>query len=158
MPTQADGSRDDSWTAQFARTRRQAARIRGKVKMARKILVVDDQENIARIVRMMLENKGYATIWAADGAEALRLAKTEEPDLILLDVMLPKIDGFKVCRLLKFDKKYSHIPIVLLTAKSSPGDKQTGREVGADYYLEKPFQPVQLIQVIEQLLSLEGVQ
>jgi DNA-binding response OmpR family regulator len=126
--------------------------------MARKILVVDDQENIARIVRMMLENKGYATIWAADGAEALRLAKTEEPDLILLDVMLPKIDGFKVCRLLKFDKKYSHIPIVLLTAKSSPGDKQTGREVGADYYLEKPFQPVQLIQVIEQLLSLEGVQ
>lgn len=158
MPTQADGSRDDSWTAQFARTRRQVARIRGKVKMARKILVVDDQENIARIVRMMLENKGYATIWAADGAEALRLAKTEEPDLILLDVMLPKIDGFKVCRLLKFDKKYSHIPIVLLTAKSSPGDKQTGREVGADYYLEKPFQPVQLIQVIEQLLSLEGVQ
>jgi DNA-binding response OmpR family regulator len=126
--------------------------------MARKILVVDDQENIARIVRMMLENKGYATVWAADGAEALRLAKTEEPDLILLDVMLPKIDGFKVCRLLKFDKKYSHIPIVLLTAKSSPGDKQTGREVGADYYLEKPFQPVQLIQVIEQLLSLEGVQ
>jgi DNA-binding response OmpR family regulator len=126
--------------------------------MARKILVVDDQENIARIVRMMLENKGYATIWAGDGAEALRLAKTEEPDLILLDVMLPKIDGFKVCRLLKFDKKYSHIPIVLLTAKSSPGDKQTGREVGADYYLEKPFQPVQLIQVIEQLLSLEGVQ
>ncbi|MHB8080477.1 MAG: response regulator transcription factor [Candidatus Krumholzibacteriia bacterium] len=125
--------------------------------MARKILVVDDQENIARIVRMMLENKGYATIWAGDGAEALRLAKAEEPDLILLDVMLPKIDGFKVCRLLKFDKKYSHIPIVLLTAKSSPGDKQTGREVGADYYLEKPFQPVQLIQVIEQLLSLEGV-
>lgn len=158
MPTQADGSRDDSGTGQLARTTQQAARIRGKVKMARKILVVDDQENIARIVRMMLENKGYATIWAADGAEALRLAKTEEPDLILLDVMLPKIDGFKVCRLLKFDKKYSHIPIVLLTAKSSPGDKQTGREVGADYYLEKPFQPVQLIQVIEQLLSLEGVQ
>jgi two-component system, OmpR family, alkaline phosphatase synthesis response regulator PhoP len=136
----------------------QSAHERGKVKMARKILVVDDQENIARIVRMMLENKGYTTIWAGDGAEALRLAKTEEPDLILLDVMLPKIDGFKVCRLLKFDKKYSHIPIVLLTAKSSPGDKQTGREVGADYYLEKPFQPVQLIQVIEQLLSLEGVQ
>ncbi len=158
MPAQADGLQDDSWTGQFTRTTRQAARIRGKVMMARKILVVDDQENIARIVRMMLENKGYATIWAADGAEALRLAKTEEPDLILLDVMLPKIDGFKVCRLLKFDKKYSHIPIVLLTAKSSPGDKQTGREVGADYYLEKPFQPVQLIQVIEQLLSLEGVQ
>jgi two-component system, OmpR family, alkaline phosphatase synthesis response regulator PhoP len=126
--------------------------------MPRKILVVDDQENIARIVRMMLENKGFATSWAGDGAEALRLAKSEEPDLILLDVMLPKIDGFKVCRLLKFDKKYSHIPIVLLTAKSSPGDKQTGREVGADYYLEKPFQPVQLIQVIEQLLSMEGVQ
>lgn len=125
--------------------------------MPRKILVVDDQENIARIVRMMLENKGYETVWAADGAEALRLAKSEEPDLILLDVMLPKIDGFKVCRLLKFDKKYSHIPIVFLTAKSSPGDKQIGREVGADYYLEKPFQPVQLIQVIEQLLSLEGV-
>jgi DNA-binding response OmpR family regulator len=125
--------------------------------MAKKILVVDDQENIARILRMMLENKGYETVWAGDGAEALRLAKSEEPDLILLDVMLPKIDGFKVCRLLKFDKKYNRIPIVLLTAKSSPADKQTGREVGADYYLEKPFQPVQLIQVIEQLLALEGV-
>ncbi len=125
--------------------------------MSKRILVVDDQENIARILRMMLENQGYETEWAADGAEALRLAKSVDPDLILLDVMLPKIDGFKVCRLLKFDKKYSRIPIVLLTAKSSPLDKQAGREAGADYYLEKPFQPLHLIQVVEQLIALEGV-
>ena len=125
--------------------------------MGKRILVVDDQQNIARIVSMMLENKGYQTMWAADGAEALRMAKSENPDLILLDVMLPKLDGLKVCRLLKFDPRHRHIAIVLLTAKASPGDKDAGREAGADHYLEKPFQPVQLLQVVERLLECQPV-
>jgi two-component system, OmpR family, alkaline phosphatase synthesis response regulator PhoP len=118
-----------------------------------KILLVDDEVDILETVGFWLKSKGYDLITAADGNEALNKARKERPDLIVLDLMLPKIDGYKVCRLLKFDEKYKHIPIIMFTARVREADRQLGLETGADAYITKPFEPAMLLRKIEELLE-----
>jgi len=121
--------------------------------VSKRILVVDDEEDIVALVRMRLEAGGYEVLVASDGQQALDTAKKEMPNLIILDLMLPKIDGYKVCRMLKFDERYKKIPIILFTARSQSSDKDLGMEVGADVYLTKPFDPKVLLDSIKRLLS-----
>jgi len=110
-----------------------------------KILVVDDEKNILELVRFNLERAGYQVLVTLDGASALELARKEIPDLILLDVMLPEIDGFEVCRELRMDPATKEIPIVMLSARADEFDRVLGLEIGADDYITKPFSPRELI-------------
>ncbi|MBM3319774.1 MAG: response regulator [Candidatus Eisenbacteria bacterium] len=121
--------------------------------MAKKILVVDDEVYILHILDFSLGAEGYEVLTAADGEEAVRLARTEKPDLIVLDIMMPKVDGFEACRRLKADPETSPIPVILLTAKGREVDRQVGMEVGADDYIVKPFSPTRLIEKIENYLN-----
>jgi two-component system, OmpR family, alkaline phosphatase synthesis response regulator PhoP len=121
--------------------------------MAKKILVTEDSPTILEILKSVLSEEGYEVIAAADGQQALDLARTEKPDLIILDLMLPKIDGYKVCRMLKFDEKYKEIPIIMLTARTKDEDEQLGKEVGADAYIKKPFQPEMIVDKIKEFLN-----
>ncbi|OGX08693.1 MAG: hypothetical protein A2Z88_11555 [Omnitrophica WOR_2 bacterium GWA2_47_8] len=102
---------------------------------------------------MQLEANNYDVVTAANGQEAYDLARRENPDIIILDLMLPKIDGFRVCRMLKFDEKYKKIPVIILTARTQAADKKLGSEVGADCYLTKPFEPKVLLDKVEELLN-----
>jgi len=104
-----------------------------------KILIIDDEPDLVTMVTLRLEANGYQVIFACDGQEGLGKARNEKPDLIILDLMLPKIDGYKVCRLLKFDEKYKKIPVILFTARAQESDIKVGEDVGADAYLTKPF-------------------
>lgn len=122
-------------------------------KTKKKILVVDDEEDILSMVRMRLEATGYEVVTAGDGNTAYDKAKTECPDLIVLDLSLPGMDGYNVCRLLKFDEKYRYIPVIMLTAKSQQEDKEWGAKVGADLYMTKPFEAKELLDRIKDLLE-----
>lgn len=119
----------------------------------KKILVVDDELDIVSMIKMRLEANGFEVLTAADGNTAYAKAKSDNPDLIILDLMLPGIDGYQVCRLLKFDEKYRHIPIIMLTARSQQEDREWGQKVGADYYLTKPFEPKELLGKIKELIG-----
>lgn len=119
----------------------------------KKILVVDDEPDMTKAIGLRLEAAGYETVLAYDGQEAMDKVREAKPDLILLDLMLPKIDGYKVCRLLKFDVKWRHIPIIMLTARAQESDKVMGQEVGADAYLTKPFKSEDLMATIEKFLK-----
>lgn len=121
--------------------------------MAKKILITEDSPTVLEILKSVLEEEGYEVNAAADGQQALNLAKAERPDLIILDLMLPKIDGYKVCRMLKFDEKYKDIPIIMLTARTNETDEKLGKEVGADAYIRKPFEPEAVIDEIKKLLK-----
>ena len=99
-----------------------------------------------------LEQEGYNVLQANNGLEALEKARKEKPDLIVLDIMLPKMDGYKVSRIIKFDKQYKNIPVLMLTAKVQDVDMQTGIETGADVYMTKPFEPEVLVQKVKDLL------
>jgi len=118
-----------------------------------KILIVDDEEGIVKVVKMYLEHHRYEVITALDGQEGLEKAKTEKPDLIVLDLMLPKINGYKVCGLLKKDARYAKIPVILFTARAQEKDVKLGEEVGADAYITKPFEPEALLSKIEELMG-----
>ncbi len=125
--------------------------------MAARILAVDDSPTILEMIKAILVAGGYDVITAADGQEALNAARSEKPDLILLDVMLPKLDGYRVCRLLKFDQNYKHIPIIMLTAKTEEQSMATGLRTGADQYLTKPIEPEHLLSsVAEELGKVAG--
>lgn len=119
----------------------------------KKILVVDDEPDIVSMLKMRLEASGYEVITAVDGNTGYDKAKFDLPDLIILDLMLPGIDGYQVCRLLKFDEKYRRIPIIMLTAKSQKEDKEWGEKVGADFYLTKPFEAGEVLGKIKELLE-----
>jgi DNA-binding response OmpR family regulator len=119
----------------------------------KRILIVDDEVELSEMVKMRLETVGYEIISAFDGQEALDRARQDKPDLIILDLMLPKIDGYKVCRMLKFDEKYKKIPIILFSARAQEEDKKVGMQVGADAYITKPFEPKALLAKIEELLK-----
>src|SRR3990172_10387272 len=106
---------------------------------SKKILLVDDEVDLVETVRFSLEGEGYQVLVSFNGEDALNKARTEKPDLILLDIMLPKLDGYKVCRLLKFDERYRNIPIIMLTARAQEKDKIISLETGADEYITKPF-------------------
>ena len=121
--------------------------------MNKTILIVDDEKDLVSMVKMRLEAVGYNTIEAYDGQEALNKAQNENPDLIILDLMLPKMDGYKVCRMLKFDSRYKSIPIIMFTARVQDSDKELGQEVGADAYVTKPFEAEVLLSKVKELLS-----
>jgi len=121
--------------------------------MGKKILLVDDEVQFVELVKMRLEVNGYTVIEAYDGQKALDIARREKPDLVILDIMLPRIDGYKVCRMLKFDEKYKKIPIIMFSARAQESDVRTGKEVGADAYIVKPFEPQVLLSKIKELID-----
>jgi len=116
------------------------------------ILVVEDEEDILELVKYNLAKEGYRVSGAASGEVGLKAARSSLPDLIVLDLMLPGIDGLEVCKLLKNDSKTQHIPVIMLTAKSEDSDIITGLEIGADDYLTKPFTPKVLIARVRSVL------
>jgi CheY-like chemotaxis protein len=118
----------------------------------KRILIVDDYPQVVEVLKIRLEAAGYEVLTAYDGPEALTVARKEHPDLILLDVLLPKINGYKVARLLKFDKKYKNIPIIMLTSRAKKADANLGLEAGANEYIYKPYDPPKLMQLIEKYL------
>jgi DNA-binding response OmpR family regulator len=130
----------------------------GSTKMASaRVLAVDDSPTILEMIKAILIAGGYEVITASDGAEALETARAEKPDLILLDVMLPKLDGYRVCRLLKFDQNYKSIPIIMLTAKTEEQAMATGIRTGANQYLTKPVEPERLLAAVaEELAKAQG--
>ena len=107
--------------------------------MADKILIIDDEPHIVELIRYNRQGAGMLTLQALNGNEGLALAQSEVPDLVLLDLMLPGIDGLEVCRQLRMDDRLKSIPIIMLTAKSAEIDKILGLELGADDYITKPF-------------------
>lgn len=121
--------------------------------MAKKILIIDDDPVITDLLRLLLDSNGYQVISSSEAIGGIELAKQEKPDLILLDVMMPIMNGYQACRLLKGDSEYRHIPIVMLTARSQEVDERTGKEVGVNAYLQKPYDEVKLLAVIAGLLS-----
>jgi two-component system alkaline phosphatase synthesis response regulator PhoP len=119
----------------------------------KKILIVDDEVDLVETVRFPLEMEGFNVLVSYNGEDALNQARKEKPDLILLDLMLPKLDGYKVCRLLKFDERYKNIPILMLTAKTQEKDKALGMETGANDYITKPFDLDKLVEKVKLYLS-----
>jgi two-component system, OmpR family, alkaline phosphatase synthesis response regulator PhoP len=120
--------------------------------MAHSILVVDDDPKIVRVVEINLTQAGYQVRTAADGEEALAAATQERPDLVLLDVMMPRLDGFDTLKRLKADPALTDIPVVMLTARAQDEDVFEGYGTGAQWYLTKPFEPEELRQVVRHLL------
>ena len=121
--------------------------------MAKKILIIDDDPHIVKLLQSRLKVNRYEVITALDGEAGLEKARNEKPDLILLDLMLPKLSGYKLCRMLKFDEKYKHIPVVVFTARAQESDKKLGFEVGADAYITKPFKAEVLLGKIREILK-----
>ena len=121
--------------------------------MAKRILVVDDDENILNLEKAILEQKGFEVATAAGGAEALKLVAKEAFDLILLDVMMPEVDGFTVCRRIKEDPKLKDVPVIFLTAKGGGEALAQGFESGAVMYINKPFTANKLLTIVSTMLE-----
>jgi DNA-binding response OmpR family regulator len=118
-----------------------------------KVLIADDESGIRKLVHMTLDSGAYQIIEASDGVEALRIAREQQPDIVLLDVMMPGMSGLDVCRQIKSDPSTSHQTVVMLTALSQDYDVAAGLAAGADDYLTKPFSPLRLMRRIDQVLS-----
>lgn len=121
-----------------------------------KLLIADDEDGIRSLVRMTLESDRLEILEAADGNEAVELARAHHPQLILLDVMMPGISGFEVCRTLKSDRATAGIAVVMLTARAQDADREEGEEAGADGYFTKPFSPVALMRKVDEILARRG--
>ena len=121
--------------------------------MADKLLIVDDEVDTLNLISMMLQRQGYEISTAEDGVVALEKIKSEKPDLVLLDVMMPRMDGFDVLRQVRADPEIEHTPIIMFTAKTQVEDKITGLEAGADAYLTKPTQPAELFAQVKAILN-----
>ena len=120
-----------------------------------KILVVDDEPDAIELIKFNLKAAGYEVVTAADGEEALKKARSLLPDLIILDLMLPEVDGLEVCKILRRDQRVSATPILMLTAKAAEIDRVLGLELGADDYVTKPFSPRELVLRVKRLLRVE---
>ena len=120
---------------------------------APKILLVDDEPSIVKMVGKRLEVEGFRVIVAMDGQDGLQKAQTEQPNLIILDLMLPKLNGYEVCTMLKQDTRYQKIPIMLFTAKAQERDEKLGMDCGANAYMRKPFRAQELLEQIRALLA-----
>ena len=118
-----------------------------------KILVVDDEIYIVHILDFSLGMEGYEVLTALDGEQAIEKAHAEKPDLIVLDIMMPKLDGYETCKALKGDPATREIPVILLSAKGRNVDQKIGFEVGADDYITKPFSPRKLVERINAILG-----
>lgn len=121
--------------------------------MTRKLLIADDESGVRRLVRMTLSSEDYEILEAADGDEALTMARAAMPDLLLLDVKMPRRSGLNVCRVLKADPATQGIAIVMLTARSLEEDDGTAASIGADHYFTKPFSPVALVRKVDEILG-----
>ena len=121
--------------------------------MQKKILIVEDVESLLKLESILLTTKGYLVQGVTSGVAALEAIEEEMPDLVLLDVMLPKMDGFEVCSRIKQNRETRHIPVILLTAKKTPEDVARGQEVGADHYITKPFKSAMVMDVIDSLVN-----
>jgi two-component system alkaline phosphatase synthesis response regulator PhoP len=124
---------------------------------AARILLVEDEANLRELVKARLEQNDYEVITACDGYEALSRARDDLPDLMILDLMIPKIDGYTVCRMLRFSRT-EPLPIIMFTARSSPDDMRRGLDTGADAYVVKPFEPSMLLGKIGELLAARKVE
>ena len=120
------------------------------------ILLVDDEPDLVQMVSVRLKAAGYEVSTAHDGQEALEKVKGSSPDLMILDLMLPKLDGYKVCRLLKLDDRTRGIPILIFTARAQVEDVTLATECGADAYLTKPFEAKVLLSKLQELLAAAG--
>ncbi len=118
-----------------------------------KILLVDDEPSIVKMVGKRLEVEGYQVLVAMDGQDGLRKAQTEAPDLIILDLMLPKLNGYEVCTMIKQDARYQKTPVLMFSAKAQEKDEKLGRECGADAYVRKPFKAQELLDEVKALLA-----
>lgn len=117
------------------------------------ILIADDEPQLRLLVRTTLEDDNYEIYEAEDGQQALELAAQVNPDLFLLDNMMPKLDGIAVCKELRANSKFSDRPVIMLTAKSQQHDISLGKKVGVTHYLTKPFSPLELMSLVEEILS-----
>ena len=118
-----------------------------------KILIAEDEPEIAQMVKFKLEREGFDVIWESNGGSAFKAAQDEHPDLILLDIMMPVMDGLQVLKKLKSDEKLKHIPVIMLTSRGQERDVVTGIEGGARDYVVKPFRPAELLARIKQILN-----
>lgn len=121
-----------------------------------RILIVDDEPDLIAVLRLGLQMEGFEVLEAADGEEGLRKAQQEKPDLMVLDLMLPRMDGYQVCRTLKFDARYKSLPIFILSARPGDRDKKLALEMGADLFISKPYDLKDLVTRIRQRLKLDG--
>ncbi len=124
-----------------------------KTTTGRHILIIEDNVTFRKMLKIRLESNGYRISVAEDGLSGLNAARTSKPDLILLDLMLPKMDGHNVCRLLKFDHKYRHIPVIILTARDLENDAELAKQHGADAYIVKTTRHEVMLEVIQKLLN-----
>ncbi len=118
-----------------------------------KILIVEDEESLLRLESILLTSKGYEVVAASNGLQALEVFKNEKPDLVLLDIMLPELDGFEVCRQIKANPATEAIPVIMVTAKKTGDDMTRGEQVGADWYITKPFKSAMVLETIQRFLS-----
>lgn len=118
-----------------------------------RILIVEDEESLLKLESILLTSKGYQVQGVASGAAALDAIAEDPPDLVLLDIMLPEIDGFEVCQRIKQNETTKHIPVIMLTAKKSREDMSRGEKVGADWYITKPFKSAMVIETIQRFLA-----
>ena len=119
-----------------------------------RILVVDDEADLVSVLRIGLEVEGFEVLEASDGEEGLRMARECKPALVLLDLMLPKLDGYKVCRALKFDERYRAVPILILSARSGEQDRRLAHDMGADGFITKPYEMKDLVAKVKHRLGL----
>jgi twitching motility two-component system response regulator PilG len=119
----------------------------------KKILIVEDEESLLKLESILLTSKGYEVRGVANGQAALEAIAEEKPDLVLLDIMLPEIDGFEVCQRIKADPETQDLPVIMLTAKKSREDMARGEKVGADWYITKPFKSAMVIETIQRFLG-----
>lgn len=128
------------------------ARLRRLGVSKKTILVVEDEESLLKLESILLTSKGFEVIGAANGSIALDVLEKNRVDLVLLDIMLPEIDGFEVCRRIKNNPDTKDLPVIMLTAKKSQEDLSRGDDVGADWYVTKPFKSAKVIETIERFL------
>jgi two-component system, OmpR family, alkaline phosphatase synthesis response regulator PhoP len=122
----------------------------------KKILAVDDQPQIVRLIQVNLQKAGFEVLTAFDGEEGLRKVREEKPDLVILDVIMPKRDGFEVLREIKSNAETRHLPVIMLTVKAQDADIFEGLKEGAELYLPKPFHPTELVSLVQRVLDVQG--
>jgi two-component system alkaline phosphatase synthesis response regulator PhoP len=119
----------------------------------KKILIADDNENIRDALTYLLEDEGYLLNMAKDGSDALKKVREFHPDILFLDIMMPEINGYEVCRIIKNDPALKGIYVIMLTAKGQVAEQERGKEVGADEYIVKPFSPMEILSKIKNILD-----
>lgn len=119
----------------------------------KKILIVEDEESLLKLESILLTSKGFEVKGVTNGRAALEEIQKSHPDLVLLDIMLPEMDGFEVCKKIKEDPQTREIPVIMLTAKKTREDMEKGKEVGADCYITKPFKSAMVIETIQRYIS-----